>query len=205
MNENYPSNVHQPSEEVVDVEIASAGSRIVAYLLNTLLTILVYMPLFFAVLWPLMPLLSADMSEQEMENALATVEWGGIGIAFGLLVLLVYTVVQCWMMSKHGQSIGKRIMKIRLLKTDGTNPGFWYAVMVREVGFNIVLGLASTVAAYLLAFVAGRDSLVADYIANSLSFIVWLVCLAMMFEPKKNRRTLQDYFANTVVVRVPER
>ncbi|UOO76933.1 RDD family protein [Neisseria sp. Dent CA1/247] len=142
MNENYPSNVHQPSEEVVDVEIASAGSRIVAYLLNTLLTILVYMPLFFAVLWPLMPLLSADMSEQEMENALATVEWGGIGIAFGLLVLLVYTVVQCWMMSKHGQSIGKRIMKIRLLKTDGTNPGFWYAVMVREVGFNIVLGLA---------------------------------------------------------------
>ena len=204
MNENHTEQQYRPSEEVVDVEIATPASRIIAYLLNTVFTVMAFVPCIVAFV---MMLGSGDVpaSEEEYAYFIETADWGNVWFGSGLLVLAVYTVVQCWMLSRSGQSLGKKIMKIRLLKNDGSNPGFWSAVMVREVGFNIVLTLAAMVPAYLLAFMAGKDGFTADNITNLLSMIVWLVCLSMLFNPDKNRRTLQDYFANTVVVRVPER
>ncbi|OSI21656.1 RDD family protein [Neisseria dumasiana] len=205
MYENHQQNLPLSSEEVIDVEIATPKSRIVAYLLNTLFTVLAFVPIFLAFIMLSVSANTEMTAEENFAYLVGTTDWGNIWIGVGLLILLGYTVVQCWMLSRHGQSIGKKIMKIRLLKNDGTNPGFWYAVMVREVGFNVVLTLAVMVVAYLLVFMAGKDGFTADYIANSLSTVVWLVCLSMLFNPAKNRRTLQDYFANTVVVRVPER
>lgn len=205
MYENHQQNLPLSSEEVIDVEIATPKSRIVAYLLNTLFTVLAFVPIFLAFIMLSVSANTEMTAEENFAYLVGTTDWGNIWIGAGLLILLGYTVVQCWMLSRHGQSIGKKIMKIRLLKNDGTNPGFWYAVMVREVGFNVVLTLAVMVVAYLLVFMAGKDGFTADYIANSLSTVVWLVCLSMLFNPAKNRRTLQDYFANTVVVRVPER
>lgn len=205
MYENHQQNLPLSSEEVIDVEIATPKSRIVAYLLNTLFTVLAFVPIFLAFIMLSVSANAEMTAEENFAYLVGTTDWGNIWIGVGLLILLGYTVVQCWMLSRHGQSIGKKIMKIRLLKNDGTNPGFWYAVMVREVGFNVVLTLAVMVVAYLLVFMAGKDGFTADYIANSLSTVVWLVCLSMLFNPAKNRRTLQDYFANTVVVRVPER
>lgn len=204
MNENHTEQQYRPSEEVVDVEIATPASRIIAYLLNTVFTVMAFVPCIAAFV---MMLGSGDVpaSEEEYAYFIEAADWGNVWFGSGLLVLAVYTVVQCWMLSRSGQSLGKKIMKIRLLKNDGSNPGFWSAVMVREVGFNIVLTLAAMVPAYLLAFMAGKDGFTADNITNLLSMIVWLVCLSMLFNPDKNRRTLQDYFANTVVVRVPER
>lgn len=204
MYENHQQNLPLSSEEVIDVEIATPKSRIVAYLLNTLFTVLAFVPIFLAFIMLSVSANAEMTAEENFAYLVGTTDWGNIWIGVGLLILLGYTVVQCWMLSRHGQSIGKKIMKIRLLKNDGTNPGFWYAVMVREVGFNVVLTLAVMVVAYLLVFMAGKDGFTADYIANSLSTVVWLVCLSMLFNPAKNRRTLQDYFANTVVVRVPE-
>lgn len=205
MYENHQQNLPLSSEEVIDVEVATPKSRIVAYLLNTLFTVLAFVPIFLAFIMLSVSANAEMTAEENFAYLVGTTDWGNIWIGAGLLILLGYTVVQCWMLSRHGQSIGKKIMKIRLLKNDGTNPGFWYAVMVREVGFNVVLTLAVMVVAYLLVFMAGKDGFTADYIANSLSTVVWLVCLSMLFNPAKNRRTLQDYFANTVVVRVPER
>lgn len=205
MYENHQQNLPLSSEEVIDVEIATPKSRIVAYLLNTLFTVLAFVPIFLAFIMLSVSANTEMTAEENFAYLVGTTDWGNIWIGVGLLILLGYTVVQCWMLSRHGQSIGKKIMKIRLLKNDGTNPGFWYAVMVREVGFNVVLTLAVMVVAYLLVFMAGKDGFTADYIANSLSTVVWLVCFSMLFNPAKNRRTLQDYFANTVVVRVPER
>lgn len=204
MNENHTEQQYRPSEEVVDVEIATPASRIIAYLLNTVFTVIAFVPCIAAFV---MLLDGGDVpaSEEEYAYFIEAADWGNVWFSSGLLVLAVYTVVQCWMLSRSGQSLGKKIMKIRLLKNDGSNPGFWSAVMVREVGFNIVLTLAAMVPAYLLAFMAGKDGFTADNITNLLSMIVWLVCLSMLFNPDKNRRTLQDYFANTVVVRVPER
>nr|WP_257012105.1 RDD family protein [Snodgrassella alvi] len=44
------------------------------------------------------------------------------------------------MMSKTGQSFGKRIMKIKVINLDGRNSGFLGTVLIREILFQTIFG-----------------------------------------------------------------
>ena len=44
-------------------------------------------------------------------------------------------------MSRDGQSLGKKIMGIRVLKSDGSNPGFGGTVLIREVAWSFIVGI----------------------------------------------------------------
>jgi len=61
---------------------------------------------------------------------------GGAAIAVMALVgvyVLALAVVQIVFLSTRGQSIGKRVMKIRIVKLDGSAPGFVHAVLLRAI------------------------------------------------------------------------
>lgn len=193
MNEIHTNNATLPPLETeVVVDPATPGSRIAAYLINAVFTLIAYIPLMVMIFSSFndLPAHKANLSH--------------IGEAFnwtwliGFLILLVYALLQIRIMSRDGQSFGKKIMKIRLLTTDGTNPGFRGAVLMREIVFNIAL----TAAASLIGRMLGTGSTTGD-IANLVSLLVWLICFIMLFNRSKNRRTLQDYFAKTVVVKLP--
>ncbi|MDO1509740.1 MULTISPECIES: RDD family protein [unclassified Neisseria] len=205
MNEINTNGMQMPPPEEVEVEIASAGRRIGAYLLNCLFSILAYLPFIGSIFLAVSDGYVARAGGTEnLENlAVENINW--MWMLGGLLVLLVYVVIQAWYMSRDGQSLGKKILNIRLLKTDGSNPGFWGAVLLREVAFNIMLTIGALIAGYLLALLFGSGGEIADVIANTISLIVWLVCFVMLFNRSKDRRTLQDYLADTVVVRLPKR
>ena len=184
--------------DVEDVEPARAGKRIAAYLINVFLTILAYVPLLLVIAWP-----SANHEQRTQGlEALADSDWSVPGLLTGALVLLAYAILQVRMMSKHGQSIGKKIMHIRLLKTDGTNPGFWGAVMLREVVYNIMLAIAAMITGYAAVLLSGAPAATADVIANMVTLSASLACFIMLFNKQKSRRTLQDYLAGTVVVQL---
>lgn len=190
-------NHNRAAEAVVEVDIATAGRRIAAYLLNTLFGLAACIP-FAGIFLPLM-----SGTDNPGPEKLAQIDWNMPLLAAGILSILVYCIVQVWMMSSRGQSIGKRIMKIRVLKTDGTNPGFWGTVMVREVLFNIVVTLASMIVGYLVVLAARGSAQTAEIITNVLGQLPLLICFVMLFNRSKNRRTLQDMMAGTVVVRLP--
>ncbi len=187
-------------EEIVEVDIATAGSRIAAYLLNVVFTVLVFVPLFYSVVLPLM-----EHWDEQNPEFLDQIAWNGPLVAGSLLLLLVYAAAQVWLMVRDGQSFGKRIMKIRVLKSNGDNPGLWGTVILREILFNVIVSIASMIAGYLITLVVQGSPETAELIGNALSQLLWVVCLVMLFNKTKNRRTLQDMLADTVVVKLPER
>ncbi|UOO82311.1 RDD family protein [Uruburuella testudinis] len=205
MNEiNVNGMAEPPVEETVDVELASPGRRMAAYLWNTVLTVLAYLPLLGAIIWPMSEYGFRAQGLEDMETLMAT-DWSMPWLLAGALVILVYTVWQLWWMSRDGQSIGKKIMGIRVVRTDGRNPGFWGTVLMREMVYNLLVVVVSTAAGYLAVLFAGSGMETADSIANIISIVFMLVCVVMLFNRSKDRRTIQDYLANTVVVRLPKR
>jgi len=55
---------------------------------------------------------------------------GLVGIISAVAILIVF-IYQIYLLTKTGQSIGKRMAKIRIVKLDGQNPGFVHAVLLR--------------------------------------------------------------------------
>ena len=101
MNSHLPAGHTTP----IDVAPARAGKRIAAYLINVILTILAYVPLLIAiVVWPS----NSYIERTQGLEALAASDWLMPGLLIGFLVLLAYIIIQVRMMSKHGQSIGKK-------------------------------------------------------------------------------------------------
>lgn len=86
--------------------------------------------------------------------------------------LLAVSAVQWWLVVRDGQSVGKRWLDIRIVRTNGTLPGFYYGIAVRS-WLPLVLGLT-----------CGLFRLV-----DLLSIL------------RQDRRTLHDHLAGTRVVR----
>lgn len=110
------------------------------------------------------------------------------------IVYLIVGIVQLYYMSRYGQSLGKKIMRIRVLKSNGSNPGFLGTVLVREVAWSLIV-LAIVFAAY---FVLKGNILIYSLLITLINFI-------MLFSVKRDRRTLYDMLADTVVVKLPPR
>lgn len=110
------------------------------------------------------------------------------------IVYLIVGVVQLYYMSRYGQSLGKKIMRIRVLKSNGSNPGFLGTVLVREVAWGLIV-LAIVFATY---FVLKGNILIYSLLITLINFI-------MLFSVKRDRRTLYDILADTVVVKLPPR
>ena len=96
-------------------------------------------------------------------------------LAATLIYLAAVVVCQVAMLSRRGQSFGKRAMKIRIVRLDGSQPGFLHAVLLRM----FVNALPTAIP------VVGR--------------LYTLVDLLFIFRP--DRRCLHDRIAGTRVVK----
>lgn len=168
-----------------ELVIASAWRRIGAVIINNLVSMI----LFFPFLFKLFTLGTFNMSEEELFNTFSSDElaptlWVSLGLYF------LFWIVQLVMISKSGQTFGKRLLKIRIVKQDGSNPGFMGAFLLREVAFQLIL-IAIAITLELLI----------NYSNDNLTLLAYLVCLIMLFAAKQ-RRTLQDRIAGTLVVNV---
>jgi uncharacterized RDD family membrane protein YckC len=83
---------------------------------------------------------------------------------------------QCFMIANRGQSIGKRLVKTRIVRLDGSNPGFVHGVLLR----GLVGNLPGAV----------------PFVGNVYN-IVDTLCIF-----KDDRRTLRDMIAGTRVIQV---
>ena len=183
LNNVYQSTqVDYEPEGADEMELASPGKRIAAYLINCLIGSVAYIPM----IWGAVSMSGSYAAAIDPENPVQMEPSGfALGmIGLGSVLILAYLIFQAVLMSKTGQSLGKRIMKIKVVNEDGDNPGFAGTVAMREIVPNLVLTVVG-----MIPFLG---------IIAQLGF--WIACLVMLFLVDRDRRTLQDMIAKTYVV-----
>ena len=140
-------------------ELARLGQRLWGAVVDVLLLYLVLVPVGFVI------------------GFMAKNSANGTGIWFAIAVALVSVVpfsgYQLYLVAQ-GQSLGKRVAKTRVVRLDGSAPGFVHGVLLRNILFLFVSAVP---------------------VVGSLAS---LVDVAMIFQ--FDRRTLRDHIAGTRVI-----
>lgn len=185
--DNFNSNqLDKPSENEIEVELASPWNRIAAYIINTVLTSLVITPGIIYLL------IEIYRSKSISFNLIAP-------ILLILIPLTIYGIWQIIIMSKTGQSLGKRMMNIKVIGMDGQNPGFVGTVLLREIVFNIIASIASLILSFIFIYILNFPETLTT---NVFDYLVPIILLVMLFRKNNHHRTLQDYLARTIVIKV---
>ena len=116
---------------------------------------------------------------------------GGVGsmmivLALALLILLGLLIAQIVLLVKHGQTLGKRALRIRMITSSGETPSIWRVFFLRWLPF-MVLAAVIEVVVEMGARVKGSGN------------IIHLVDVLFIFQP--TRRCLHDLVADTHVVK----
>ncbi|MDP3069226.1 MAG: RDD family protein [Opitutaceae bacterium] len=166
---------------------ADRGSRLMARLIDWGIDIIASVP-GLVVLWPqameLFKLIvesgrgeHPDISQLDLPRLL-------LGAGLMMLCALGVTVIQAWMLAVRGQSIGKRILGIRVVKTDGSPAGLVNGWLMRELLITAI-GIAVSMVPFL---------------GMMLRPAFHLVDWCMIF--REDERCLHDQIAGTRVVKV---
>jgi uncharacterized RDD family membrane protein YckC len=112
---------------------------------------------------------------------------GHIGSVMGLIavagvVALAVLITQIVLLVRHGQTIGKRALGIRMITSDGEIPGIWRVFFLRWLPLAVVGAVVE-----MVLKVRGSGS------------IIHLVDVLLIFQP--TRRCLHDLFADTHVIK----
>jgi uncharacterized RDD family membrane protein YckC len=112
---------------------------------------------------------------------------GGVGsmmivLVLALVILLGLLVAQIVLLVKHGQTLGKRALRIRMITSSGETPSIWRVFFLRWLPFVVVAGVIE-----LVFKVKGLGNLI--HVADAL----------LIFQA--TRRCLHDLFADTHVIK----
>ena len=143
-----------PSEGFSDNRLATRGSRFAAVMVDTLILGVMAIPFLIF-----------------MQSAKT------LGYAISGVLGLGYSITTILFVARYGQTIGKRVMKIRIERLDGTVASFWRIILLRA-GVVGLLGLIPVVGS-----------------------LISIVDALMIFA--QDRRCLHDRIADTVVMQVP--
>jgi uncharacterized RDD family membrane protein YckC len=165
---------------------AERGTRLLARLIDWVIELVCAIP--GAIILGEEFLKIAIMVGQGQEPDFSDLDYQRLGL--GALVLglcwLALLVVQVWMLTTRGQSIGKRITGIRIVRVeDGSKPGIVHAWVLRE--FLVTM----------IGIVAGMIPFIGPFILRP-AFHITDWCLIF----RDDQRCLHDLIASTRVVRV---
>ena len=191
-------------DDSVELELATAVQRIVAWLINRVIEVVLMIPAFGLIIVLLIKSGGKLDDIDNMQTVYASLFWG-IGLV--MLLYLIYGVVQVYYMSKHGQSIGKKLMKIRVVRENGDVAGFVHNVLLREFVYGLICSVIMMVLMGIFFAVFGLEAnsgvaMVMDALLQIVSYVPTIVCFIMLFMESRQRQTLQDILAKTYVVQV---
>lgn len=152
--------------------LAERGTRLAAWFIDNIIAFIAVLPGLLALGASFARSMVSGQPNIEAVDA-GQLAFGGMLFFAGLLIVIVF---QVWMLTTRGQTIGKRLLSIRIVRfADNTNPGFVSAVLLRA----IVPGLLGAV----------------PYIG----FLFTLVDICFIF--RDDRRCIHDLIAGTKVVK----
>jgi uncharacterized RDD family membrane protein YckC len=150
-------------------QLAGRGTRLLAKIIDSIIMGVLWIP--FMLGGGLAAVMSSGLEEGSDPTGLIVTLLGSMSIS-GLLTL-IFVVVQIYLLSKDGQTVGKKLTKIRIVKLEtGQNGGFMPNVILRAL---------------------------VPVIINSFTGIFSLVDALFIF--REDRRCIHDMLAGTTVVR----
>jgi uncharacterized RDD family membrane protein YckC len=177
-----------PTARVQDVgdssgpgELAERSTRFGAFLLDALLLGIVETPALFATI---RVAIAAAQNGHPMTDPLQIYRvllMGNAGLPYTGALFLIWAAITIIFVARHGQSIGKRIVGIKVVRTDGSKASFWRIFLLR----NLVNGIPSLLAAGLQI--------------PLLNYAYFLLDSLLIFGD--SRQCLHDKIASTVVVK----
>ncbi len=166
------------AKKVGNNQLASVGSRISAVLVDQIIALACFIPLYAALDYNFESLAAARGNFTAMSALMESLPQHLVSLSG--LMLMALLVVQIVMLIKRGQSLGKLIMGVRILDVNTHKvPSATNIILIRTVLTNL---------AYGLSFI-GLIILIADF-------------TVMLFD--KQRRSLHDKLAKTYVVKAEE-
>jgi uncharacterized RDD family membrane protein YckC len=133
----------------IDYEVAGIGERIVAYLIDW--------AMFIAIMIAAIIVLSTTGG---MENKLV---WIVLAIAYAVLFVFYDLICESTM---NGQSIGKRVMKIKVISLDGTRPRF-SQYLLRWLFRIVDFSLSSNLCGLICVAVSDKSQRLGDMVAGT--------------------------------------
>ena len=187
-----------------EVNLASAAQRIAAWIINRGIEIVLMIPAIVLIVVLIMQNKNGLDDIENMESFFTSM-MGGIGLV--MVLYLIYGGIQLYFMCKYGQSIGKKLMKIRVVRENGDMAGFVHNVLLREVVYGLICSVIMMVLMGVFVAVFGVEAnsgiaMVIDVLLQIVSYLPTLACFIMLFMESRNRQTLQDLLAKTYVVQV---
>jgi len=162
---------------------AERGTRLLAATIDELILLAIAVPMIIRVIYALVPvatsLLAGDSTvELPTYSDLLGSLLVGPGFAITLCALLAWSVITAWLVATNGQSIGKRMVGIKVVRTNGLPASFARICLLR----NVVNGLPTL-------------------------FFPYLGLLYQLIDPlfiyQESRQCLHDKLADTIVIQCP--
>jgi uncharacterized RDD family membrane protein YckC len=154
--------------------VAERGARLLAATIDELILLAISLPMIIGGTLALMAAGTADLESLNTMNILRTM-LGGPGTTVTVLALIVWCIITTRLVAKNGQSIGKRLIGIKVVRTDGSRASFARIFLLRNV---------------------------VNSLPNLLPYVGWLYQLIdplMIYQ--ESRQCLHDKIADTIVVR----
>lgn len=121
-----------------NLPLAGRGIRLLARILDAIipgiLSMFFIIPLMTSVGFGIQQAAQSGLSEEQIADQVLAAAAPQIASSIGLflLLILVYGIVQCVLLTMHGQTLGKMLLKIKIVKMDtGKNGGFVTNVLLR--------------------------------------------------------------------------
>ena len=189
---DYDVVAEGPPAGMTALEIASARQRLGAWLIDHMIVAGIFLGTATVAGVVLYVAWSRDMDEFNEG-------WWFVGVIIvsaiiGGIATLVWYVYLLHLVATRGQTPGKRVVKIRIIKDDGGKVG-WGVALMREVVGKIIL--VAAMEGVLAALVSVISAVVAVYI-----WIFVLLALLIWIVADEKNQTLHDKIARTYVVKV---
>jgi uncharacterized RDD family membrane protein YckC len=168
-----------------DHALADRGARLMARVIDWMIELMCSLPGLLVLGTEFLKIATEAMQGREPDFSQLDVPRLLLGAGLILLFSLALLVVQVWMLTVRGQTIGKRILGIRVVKADGSPAGFVNGWLMREL-----LITAIGIACSIIPFVGPVLLRPAFHIVD------W--CLIF----RDDQKCLHDQIATTKVVKV---
>ena len=174
----------------VRIRYASVEARVSAAALDILVSMVI--AALFVLAGAIIILISSDFERVDPSETSINIFWGCVG-AIAPACLLYWFVGLSW----KGQTIGKSVMQIMVIRSDGRPLGVLGSV-ARVIGLMVYVVFLGTGAIVAYAF---KDSAAIAGVAVGLAslFVAGGIIMAAF---DSHRRTLHDRIAGTVVVKI---
>lgn len=178
------------SNNAVDYTLATPSQRIAAVVLNLIILAVVA---FFS-FWLVALIKSMVLNNPHKSRSIV--------YSFLLLTTLVYLCIQIIQITKTGQSLGKKIMRIKVIKPNGKEPSIINYFLLREL-CCFCLVIFFPVFIFIVSILFDIDLSLKSTILI-VGFIFFSSSLIMLFLKNSKQRTMQDLIARTIVIQTPK-